>query len=47
MNCGRCEQEASRPINVTIRDPDHDGEISFCSWECAAIWFNAQAGERS
>jgi hypothetical protein len=26
----------TRPINVTV---------GFCSWECAAMWFNAQAGE--
>jgi hypothetical protein len=50
MQCDHCKEEVSRPINVTIRDRDHDGEVHFenevfCCWECAAIWFNARAGE--
>jgi hypothetical protein len=39
------------PINVVIRDPEMIGpegiEREFCSWECAADWFEVQAGRRA
>jgi hypothetical protein len=52
-NCSRCQQEIAQcsvaSIIVSIRDPENIGsgglEVSFCGWECAALWFNAQAGE--
>jgi hypothetical protein len=38
------------PINIVIRDPELIGpegmEREFCTWECAADWFEAQAGRR-
>jgi hypothetical protein len=51
--CSECNREITpspaAPIIVTIHDPESIGadgtERSFCCWPCAAIWFNAQAGE--
>jgi hypothetical protein len=53
MNCERCKQEIPGPsihrVTVTIGcNPEigpNDAKINFCCWECAAIWFNAEAGE--
>ena len=53
MKCEHCKQvivqSPSAPIIVAIRDPEFIGpngiEVGFCCWECAAIWFNTQAGE--
>ena len=53
MKCECCKQSImqspSMPIIVVIRDPENIGpdeiEACFCSWECGAMWFNAQAGE--
>ena len=52
-NCSRCKQEIAQspvaPIIVGVRDPENIGpdgvEVSFCCWECAALWFNTRAGE--
>jgi hypothetical protein len=52
-HCEHCKQEIAQspvaPIKVTIRDPEFIGpggvKLEFCSWACAAIWFNVQAGE--
>jgi hypothetical protein len=52
MHCDRCKQFAESAvvtIVVCIRDlkkiGSDDLEVGFCSWECAAMWFNARAGE--
>ena len=44
--CCHCKQEIARPIAVSIRAEKIEPEnLSFCCWECAAIWFNRRAGE--
>jgi hypothetical protein len=47
MNCEHCKKQASRVIDIFIHDHlgDVDARINFCSWECAAQWFNREAGE--
>ena len=51
MNCDCCKEKVSErySVNVAIHDINADSHdcdaLSFCSWDCAAIWFNAQAGD--
>jgi hypothetical protein len=51
-HCNHCEQQIAQspvaPIIASIRDLDigsDSTEVSFCCRQCAAIWFNAIAGE--
>lgn len=51
--CTQCRERICResPITVAITDPvvfemPDAIERQFCSWECAADWFEAQAGRR-
>jgi hypothetical protein len=52
-HCTWCRERIRResPITVAITDPvvfemPDAIERQFCSWECAADWFEAQAGRR-
>jgi hypothetical protein len=54
--CSLCERDAARcapvgPILIHIEDPESidAGAIEkiFCTWECAADWFQIQAGRVS
>jgi hypothetical protein len=47
--CNQCKQEIAQSIVVHIRDPERTEpngiNVNFCCWECAAQWFNKEAGE--
>ena len=51
--CGECipDDDLVGPINIVISDPEFIGpegiEREFCGWDCAADWFEVQAGRRA
>jgi hypothetical protein len=54
--CTQCRERIADddivgPINIVVRDPETIGpegiEREFCSWNCAADWFEVQAGRRA
>ena len=50
MHCERCKERIEHSeIIVTICDlgkvNPNSIAVSFCGWECAAMWFDTKAGE--